>query len=619
MTTAIRIFLIFLLLPATILAQKPSDIFLKIGTQTTTWGEFTHLYNQNRDLSLTPVSLQQYATLFTNYKLKAYEAHNLGLDTAAQYRNELNAYLDDLAETYLVDTLAITNFATLERARGADEVRAAHILVNCPPATLPADTLIAYNKALALYNQAVQGADFLTLARQHSDDPSAAQNSGDLGYFTALQMVEPFENQAYNTPVGQTSPIFRTQYGYHFLHVFDRRPAEGQVRVKHIMVLAPRDNSSQEQLAVAKLKIDSLYDALTNGAANFDSLALRFSDDRQSATRGGLIPWFSRSQTLPEFADAAFALTSDGDISKPVQTAAGWHVICRVSRRTQIPQEEFDAMINRAKTQAPTLRRAPRRLRMSQLATQYHFKWNDAGRDTLISIFLCNKAKHHRLDAINAVASLPLASLDGQVFTLADVASHVDEWNLRQTPSENVTDIEYAIIAQYEKSRLPIKYSDYQYAANEYRDGILAFDLMQRQIWNVMPDSAAIIKQYDENPQRYSDCGTFNGQIYYCPTAKVAAKVTKLLSKGKVADAKALATKVVEGPISQGDIYDDVLWPVLPLSPYVVVNGTTTNGSPLPISKCRARVISDLQTIAEQKLVDSLNAKYQPLQLIKVK
>ncbi len=618
MTTVIRIFLAFLLLPATILAQKPSDIFLKIGTQTTTWGEFTHLYNQNRDLSLTPVSLQQYATLFTNYKLKAYEAHNLGLDTAAQYRNELNAYLEDLAETYLVDTSAITNFATIERARGAEEVRAAHILIKCLPTAMPADTLIAYNKALDLYNQAVQGADFLTLARKNSDDPSAAQNSGDLGYFTALQMVEPFENQAYNTPVGQTSPIFRTQYGYHFLRVLDRRPVEGQVRVKHIMVFAPRDNSSQEQLAAAKLKIDSLYDALINGAANFDTLALHFSDDRQSATRGGLISWFSRSQTLPEFADAAFALTSDGDISKPVQTAAGWHVIYRVSRRTQIPQDEFDAMINRA-MQAPTLRRAPRRMRMSQLANQYHYKWNDAGRDTLISIFLCNKAKHHRIEAINAAASLPLASLDGQVVTLADAASCVDEWNSRLTPSENVTDIAYAIIAQYEKSRLPIKYPDYQYAANEYRDGILAFDLMQRQIWNVMPDSAAIIKQYGDNPQRYSDSGTFEGQIYYCPTQKGAAKVRKLLSKEKVADAKAIATKVVEGPISQGDIYDDVLWPILPLSPYVVINGTTTNGSPLPISKCRARVISDLQTIAEQKLVDSLNVKYQPRQLIKVK
>lgn len=619
MTTTIRILLASLFLPATISAQKPSDIFLKIGTQTTTWGEFTHLYNQNCDLSLTPVSLQQYATLFTNYKLKAYEAHMLGLDTASQYKNELNAYLDDLADTYLVDTLAITNFSTLERARGAEEVRAAHILVNCPPAALPSDTLQAYNKALALYEKAVQGADFLTLARQNSDDPSAAQNSGDLGYFSALQMLEPFENQAYNTPVGQTSPIFRTQYGYHFIHVFDRRPTEGQVRVKHIMVLAPRDHSSQERLAAAKQKIDSIYDALTNGAANFDTLALRFSDDRQSAARGGLISWFSRSQTLPEFADAAFALTSDGDITKPVMTAAGWHIICRVSRRTQIPQDEFDAMINRAKTQAASLRNAPRRLRMSQLASQYHFKWNEAGRDTLISIFLCNKAKHHRVEAINEVATLPLATLDGHVITLSDVEPHVAKWNARQLPSENATDIAYAIIEQYEKSQLPHKYPDYQYASNEYRDGILAFDLMQRQIWNVMPDSASIVEQYNSNPQRYSDRGTFNGQIYYCPTVKVAAKVRKLLSKGKESDAKALALKVIEGPVNQGDIYDDVLWPILPLSPYVVINGSTTNGDPLPLSQCRPRVITDLQTIAEQKLVDSLNAKYKPKQLIKIK
>ena len=607
------------LLSASVYAQKEESPFLRIGGETVSYGEFNHLYLQNRDVSLLPIGREEYATLFTNYKLKALEAKALGIDTTAAYVKEVNGYIDELARPYLTDTLAIGRFASVERRRSTEEVHAAHILISCRPNTAPADTLKAYNKALEAREKVVAGADFASLARAISDDPSAKQNAGDLGYFSAMQMVMPFEDAAYNTPVGETSGVFRTQFGFHFLHVYDRRPVEGQVRVKHIMIL----NGDEEQEGGvedrAKVRIDSLYDALVNYGADFDTLAMRYSDDRQSASRGGLMPWFSRNQILPEFATAAFDLQANGDISRPVRTSAGWHIICRVDRRALMPQEEFDAMIDRAKDQAPVLRQMPRRERMAQLAREYGFRWVESARDTLLNIMITNHTATLRKAAIDRVAGRPLATIEGHTFTFADARRHISHWNVRNTPSDNARDIAHDIIADYEKERLADKSADFRYSSAEYRDGLLTFEFMQRNVWSVNPDSVAIQRQYEARPGRYATGGTFDGVIYFCPSVKVADKVRSLVAKGKSDKAASMALKVVGGPIKQGDIYDDILWPATPVSPFVVVSGTISNGTTMPLEQCRGRVIADLQSIAEVDIINALRAKYQPKQLISLK
>lgn len=599
-------------------AQKNDDPFLKIGTDVTTYGEFSHLFEQNGGAALLPIGKEEYATIFTNYKLKVAEAKALGIDTTQNYRDEYEYYVGELSKSYLVDTTAIGRFAQRERARSSEEIHAAHILITCRPSALPADTLAAYKRAAAARARILRGEDFATVAKETSDDPSAKENGGDLGYFTSLQMVQEFEDAAFATPAGQTSEIVRTRFGYHFIHVYDRRPCEGEIRVKHIMKRIA-EGATEADKAKAKALIDSIYDAIVNHGADFDKMARQFSDDRPTATRGGLMQWFTRSQILPSFSNAAFALEADGDISKPVLTVAGWHIICRVGRRNEIPKDEYDAMIKRLQTSSRAISKIPKRAQMAKLAKEYGFAWDAAGRDTLIGIMLRNGSPAARKKAANDIAAQPIGVLDGKPLTMADALPHIGKWSSSGMPYENAMDIIYSIVNDYEKGRLEQKFPEYRFTCTEYRDGLLVFELMQRQIWKNAPDSTAIARQFASHPERYSAGGKFEGEIYFCPTIKAADKVRKLVAKGQKTKAAAMATRVVSGPISQGDIYDDFLWPMATVSPYVVVSGQVTNGQRQKLSECRNRVVSDMQQIAEQKLVDDLRVKYKPKQLIKIK
>lgn len=600
------------------LAQKADAPFLRIGNDVTSWGEFEHLYEQNRTTALTPMSRQEYATLFTNYKLKAAEALARKIDTLATYQDECKYYLDELANSYLEDTMAVWRIAAKERGRLGEEIHAAHVLISVRPNASAADTLKAYKRAQEARQMVVGGIDFATVADKYSADPSAKTNHGDLGYFSALQMVEQFEDAAYATAPGQTSGIFRTRFGYHFLKVYDRRPTEGEVRVKHIMKMVPAGAPPEAQER-AKQQIDSIYDAIVNHGADFGAMARKLSDDVQSAPRGGLMPWFSRDQTLPEFANAAFDLKEDGDISAPVRTRAGWHIICRVGRRTMMPQEEFDKMIARAKKSMPILKNAPFRSRMSQLAQEYGFRWDEAGRDTLIGVFLSCPNANDRQRALKAKSQMRLATLGGKDIMMPEAAQWARKWDSNALPAENATDMAYEMVRQYERERLADKYPEYRYTSAEYRDGLLVFELMQRDIWNATPDSALVDSLFAAHPERYATGGTFDGDIYFCPTPKVAAKVAKLAAKGKKDKAAALALKTVSGPLAQGDIYDDYLWPIGEADPYVAVCGTVTNGKAQKLSECRGRVMADLQALADRQLTERLRLKYKPEQLIRIK
>lgn len=605
-------------LAAGVQAQKADAPFLRIGNYVSTFGEFDRMYKQNNDAALIPMTESEYAPLFTAYKLKVAEAKALGLDTLKAYQDECRYYADELSKPYLEDTTAFPRLAARERERQKKEVRASHILISVRPNALPADTLKAYEKAQEARKRILAGESFDSVADIYSEDPSVKNNHGDLGYFTALQMVQQFEDVVYSLNIGEVSEVFRTRFGFHFIKLVDKRDPEGQVSVRHIMKIVPT-NADAEDDARFKARIDSLYNILTTtDTISFEDLARANSDDRQSAMRGGQMPWFSRSQILPEFANASFDLQNDGDISKPVRTRAGWHIIKRVGRRTSMPENEFNHMMERGRNSVFDYRFADEEARMRQLAKEYGFKWNAAGLDTLVARALAQSANTSRLDALRD-STVTLATINGQAITLADAAKYAVQWHSDAIPSENVRRIFCDIVKNYEKSRLESKYPDFANAKREYTDGMLVFEVMQRNVWDVAPDSATVDSLFLANQARYSKGGSLSGGIYFCKSAKTAAKVKALLAKGNTKKAQSLAYKVIEGPVNQGGVYDDFIWPILPVSDFVVVDGTVTNGTPMKLEECRGTVISDYQMLKEREFVNQLTKKHNPKQLIKIK
>ena len=300
---------------------------MTIGDESFELGEFWHIYNKNRHLPGFDESPAEFAERFIDYKLKVREAKALGLDTLSSFRNEYQQYVNEVRYSYLVDSIALMRDARESYSYMKYVVRASHILILTAPDASPEDTMAAYSKINQIREMALAGEDFAKLARVYSQDPSVEHNSGDLGYFTAFVMIAPFEKAAFSTPVGEISPVIRTDYGYHLIKVFDKQPNKGRIRTAHIMKRFESGNKESE--ASAKLAADSIYARLLSNES-FDTLVKEQSEDKGSVDRNGELFPFTLDEMIPEFALAAFALEKDGDISEPVRTDFGWHIIKRL-------------------------------------------------------------------------------------------------------------------------------------------------------------------------------------------------------------------------------------------------------------------------------------------------
>ncbi|MDA3854279.1 MAG: peptidylprolyl isomerase [Bacteroidales bacterium] len=298
--------LAFLLLMSTTLsfAINNDTTLMTIGGKNITLGEFEYLHKKNNQVVTEEEnSTENYVDLFVNFKLKVIEAEDLGLDTLSSFVTELAGYRDQLAEPYLKDQDLDEKLIQEAYDRLKEEVKASHILIKLE-GNNPKDTLAAYNKAMEAREKILKGDSFESVARAYSEDASAATNGGLLGYFTGFQMVLPFEEAAFNTPVGEISMPARSRFGYHVIKVHNRRASKGEVNVSHILILS-NDKMSDDEKAEKEKKAFSIYAQIQEGK-DFAKLAKEHSDDHGSSTKGGNIGFIRTGQTIPHFEKVAF-------------------------------------------------------------------------------------------------------------------------------------------------------------------------------------------------------------------------------------------------------------------------------------------------------------------------
>lgn len=219
------------------------------------------------------------------------------------------------------------------------EVRGSHLLIALSATPSPSDTMVAWRRAQRLYQRVLAGEDIAVIAKEPggSDDPTVDKNGGDLGWFTVAQMVYSFENAAYNTPVGEVSPPIRTKFGYHVLKVTGKRLARGQVKVAHIMLRSQDDSSAESQ--ELQNRIREIYMQIASGTITWEEAVLKYSEDSSSNAKGGELPMFGTGKMIEEFEDVAFGLFRVGDLSAPVQTRYGWHIV-KLLQKEPIPAFE---------------------------------------------------------------------------------------------------------------------------------------------------------------------------------------------------------------------------------------------------------------------------------------
>ena len=507
--------------------DDPSMV-MQVGPEKIQLKEFESIFNKNNnEENITREYLDDYTNLFIDFKRKVLYAQENQMDTSAAFKTELAGYRKQLARPYLTDQAAEDELVAEAYDRMKYEVRASHILITVPENANPMDTMEAYNTIKDLRNRSLNGEDFGQLAYHHSNDPSAKTNYGDLGYFSAFRMVYPFESAAYKTTVGKVSDIFRTQFGYHILKSVDKRANRGEVKVAHIMI-EERDDASSEEKTANQEKIQQLIQSLKDGSS-FEEMTI-FSDDKGTAKNRGELPWFGSGQMVPEFENTAFNLSSPGDISKPIQTMYGWHVIKLLDRRGIPSFEDAEANIkNKIKRDAARSNRGVESL-ITSIKEEYNFsEGKSRSRQQDFYISRLNKLifdfddHSHKIDlfckinyktwdrASYTTEGKTMFILDGIAYTQDDFADYlaVNKINVDSTNSCPVVKERYEewvnkTCLDYEDSKLEEKYPEFKALMKEYHDGIMLFDLMDQKVWSrAIDDTLGLLNYYNLTKENY--------------------------------------------------------------------------------------------------------------------
>ncbi|MBX2840915.1 MAG: peptidylprolyl isomerase [Flammeovirgaceae bacterium] len=515
-------------------AQQSEEMFIiEIDSNKVSSDEFVYLYSKNHNDSVnafTKESLDDYLELFINFKLKVTEAFSLNYDKDQEFLTEFETYRKQLAKPYLTDEKGIEDLVKASYERLKTEVKASHILIKVDEKAFPEDTLKAYKKAIEIRDKAKSGEDFGILAMQFSDDPSAKTNKGSLGYFTALQMVHEFEDAAYNGEINDITNPIRTRFGYHIIKILDKRPSNGSIHAAHIMVKAPAGLSEEDSINAFK-KADEIYKKLQNGD-DWDKLCKTFSDDRGSKDSGGELKWFSAGTMVEDFAEAAFKLQNPGDITLPVKTAFGWHIIKLLERKDIEPFEKL----------APELKRKVERDARAEI-TQKAFLERIKKENNFIEFPKGTKLAFQQFneellegnwatDTLNKSYKVPMFSISEHQFSVKSFFVYVLK---NQSKRNNLSVLEYgeqlyenfkseSCIA-FEETQLSDKYPEYRNLVKEYREGLLLFKIMEEKVWNpAVKDTTGIANFFEDNKEDYQWDERINAIIIDAKNAEVLNK-----------------------------------------------------------------------------------------------
>jgi len=493
------------------ITKTPSPTLFTVNGTAVTVEEFNYVFNKNRylnDTVTTEKEIREYLDLFVKFKLKVAEAYDLGLQDTEAYKSEFNTYYKQLAKPYLTENNVTDKLVKEAYERLKTEVNASHILLEIGPDADPVDTLKVYQKLNDIRNKALKGEDFAKLAAQYSNDPSAQEMGGSLGYFTALQMVYSFEDAAFKTPVGEISPILRTRYGYHILKVYDKRPSRGKVKVSHIMVRATEGLSTEDSLA-ARSKAFEIYQSLKSGA-NWDEACMQFSDDLNTRNKSGNLPLFGTGSMIAPFEEAAFSLQKVGDISEPIQTPYGWHIIRLDEKQGLDTFENMKASLE-SKVSRDSRSEIHKSALLKRLKVENNLIENLKVQTQAFQAFDSSLVKGQWKKPVSDLNTKTLFTIAGQVYSVSDFYDYVVS-KQRAQASKSATYYSKLLyqsyvdesLMTYEEAHLEEKYPEYRMLVKEYREGILLFQLMEDKVWSkAVEDTVGLKEFYLQNIDKY--------------------------------------------------------------------------------------------------------------------
>ena len=656
-------------------------VLMTIGQDKVTVDEFLSVYKKNNNrnnASLDRKSMEEYLDLYTVFRLKVKEAKESGLDTTKAFKDELAGYRKTLAQPYLTEKEAIDNLVKQAYDRMQWDIRTSQILVKMdanedsteaymkigiikdflngkPNAaalkkyetlvkanlkitkTSPAsDTLAAYNRINPLQNMMkLKTHDFASVAKLVSDHGSKTRG-GDLGYMSGLSPNYPYEyeNAAFAAKQGELYGPFRTTMGYHLLKVEDKKPHR-EIHVEHLMLIFKKGMSHDDSLKL-KSRIDSLSGLVKKGE-NFEEIVKKYSEHKETAKKGGDLGWIAMNADYPvEFKEAAFALKAKGDITEPVKTRFGWHLIKKTEERSIAPFDSIKPEI-KAKVQKDARISVARDIMISKLKNQYAFKEvmprsvSDFN-PVLDSTIFIGQWKAEKAKSLNK----PMFTILGKSYTQQDFAKYIEKnyRNAGRVPAKRVAEVLYKpfvdeTILNTREERLEMEYPEFKMLMGEYSDGILLFNLTDQKVWSkAIKDTTGAKEYYEKNKDHFMWEDRLDASIYTCKDEKTAEKVKKMIKANK-SDKDIIASinkdTVINVSVDSKTLYlkgdntmlDATNWNT-GIPPNQAVKGKIVfanirkivKPTPKTYTEARGLVTSEYQTFLEKQWIESLKQKY---------
>lgn len=460
-------------------AQNADDVLMTVDGKKIHVSEFEYLYNKNNSQQLEPQTLDQYLEMFTNYKLKVADAEHAGIQNTPAFVKEFEKFREELSAPYFIDKQCEDSLVNVSFQHRLNEVVVSHIMLPLEPGN--AERLDSIRNEILAGNTTFEDA-----ARTFSVDRASAERGGLMGAVTADRFPWPFEDASFTTPIGSISPVINSGFGFHLVRPESAHPTEGEVNASHILLLTR--GASPEKVAEQKERIDSLYNVLVAGA-DFAELAKQYSEDPGSAKNGGSLGWFGRGMMVAEFDSTAFALP-DGGLSKPFTTSFGYHIIKRHDSRKPgalddaTRKEILQKMQNDARAQMPT---------MSQIAkfiAAHKAAGDNEGIEKCIDIIRRNDNRYDSTAIAQLNASgIVIGHCDGKSITIGEALKQVKpvhatslEAGENQIRTAAITALNNAVMS-VERDNLVENNEDYRNLINEYRDGILLYEISNQKVW----------------------------------------------------------------------------------------------------------------------------------------
>ena len=615
------------------------------GDERLTVGDFEELYARSvggRDAAAMDSmgAYRDFLERYVDFRLKLAAAKAAGLDSKPSVQEELESYRIGLATPYLIEQEVIDPIVRTLYERQKVFVDASHILIRVSDQDSPEDTLEAYQTLETVRDSALQGIDFAELAIRHSQDPSARASAGSpgagghLGFFKGGQMVDPFESYAYEMPIGEISPIFRTKFGYHILKVNDRQPATPDIRIAHVMI---RYSRAPEDSASAAAQIDSLAAELAQGA-DFAELARKHSEDIRSSTNGGDLGVVSYTMSIPqEFKEAAFALEQVGDVSEPVHTPFALHLIQLTGREAQPSLEEAYEDLKELAGRLPRTSQA--REALARDAIERRGGVVDTAivvralagipSDSVLAVLVDSSA-------LGATLADTFMVIGESAFTIADLAEEARQsgmiagYDTGAMLREFVA--EFATKAAIDEEAADLEERDPEFARimQEFRDGLILFEIMEDSVWQLAErDTVALLAAYEAHSEAYQWEDRIRAIGVESHTDSLTRKAMASFDEG--ASPASLYDTYGQDTVhvfrvdttlvadSTDSVYDHVLGLsegertdiFSTLGTYLfLVHGGIEPARPKTFEEARIRLIGEHQNVLERRLVTQLRQRY---------